>query len=264
MGYYKYARLANSPFSVERSKEDEWLDDARCATLDGKTKDFFFSNEPREMEMALGHCRACPVIEHCLAEALDRKGYTGIMGGKTSSELRQLRRHLRTPPLKGEYVDPNSDHPERFRQVKDFPNYRVGDYGTVHHIRTLRVLTRSETKAGIRVYMIDATGIGTNRSVARLMAEAFVPEYTPKCRVILEDGDPHNLVLDNLLVMTDADWRASSDVYYQIRESGKKFSTVTDAARHIGVTRSWLSRAINGAPGRVVTVQGQTVERVNA
>lgn len=70
---------------------ESWQDRALCAQVD---PELFF---PEKHETALAKlakrvCRACPVRQECLDDALDRGEEFGVWGGLSSQERRRLKR----------------------------------------------------------------------------------------------------------------------------------------------------------------------------
>ncbi len=69
-----------------------WVSKARCR---GSTDpEEFFRSRSEESDCISRHCRHCPVVAECLADALDNQMEFGIWGGMTARERRALlKRH---------------------------------------------------------------------------------------------------------------------------------------------------------------------------
>jgi len=93
------------------------------------------------------------------------------------------------------------DYPEVWVPISGHPGYIVSNYGRVSkEARIDHPMSISRTMAGhAKIGLIDETGFRRTRSVAVLVAEAFVePEY-PNCdRVIVKNMDYDDLRAENL------------------------------------------------------------------
>lgn len=68
---------------------ESWRFEAAChesAEID------FFGDDPAELEMAKKVCAGCPVVDECLAYALDTNQTEGVWGGLLPGERNRLRR----------------------------------------------------------------------------------------------------------------------------------------------------------------------------
>lgn len=61
---------------------DTWWDDASCNTGGGGLSAMFFSEELGDIARAKRICATCPVIEPCLAGAIERREPWGVWGGQ--------------------------------------------------------------------------------------------------------------------------------------------------------------------------------------
>jgi hypothetical protein len=71
------------------------LDSAACSSSDG---DYFFSENPIDIEFALSICKSCPVKSNCLDEAINQK-LDGIWGGTTYAERQIHVSQKKTPEI---------------------------------------------------------------------------------------------------------------------------------------------------------------------
>jgi len=77
----------------------EWMDEAVCTTVGTEP---FFPEKGQNPAPAVAVCRACPVRVECLNYALELEqsgvwNVTGIWGGLTARERRNLRRRTLRP-----------------------------------------------------------------------------------------------------------------------------------------------------------------------
>lgn len=89
---------------------------------------------------------------------------------------------------------------ETWRIIQDFPDYEISDLGNVFNIRTEKQMKTSITRFGhVKISLLDRSKQRHSRSVAYLVAEAFVEPPGPLCdKVVVLDGDPTNLAAQNL------------------------------------------------------------------
>jgi len=68
-----------------------WAGQAACRSADPK---LFDANSNLHAQVALSFCKACPVKEECLQDALDQQANPeGVWGGTTHFERRRIRRY---------------------------------------------------------------------------------------------------------------------------------------------------------------------------
>lgn len=74
----------------------EWVRDAICAQID---PELWFPETGHTTGPAKALCRRCPVIDECLAYALDQcpRDVRGVWGGTSEREREKLRRKQRQP-----------------------------------------------------------------------------------------------------------------------------------------------------------------------
>lgn len=90
---------------------------------------------------------------------------------------------------------------EVFRRIPEFPNYEISNLGNVYNVRRRQIMRTSINNYGhVKISLVSQyTGIRHTRSVARLVAEAFVKRPTFLCdQVMVLDGDFTNLASTNL------------------------------------------------------------------
>lgn len=62
--------------------DTDWWTDAHCNTGTSELTGLFFSDELPDIAAAKRICAACPVLEVCLAGALERREQIGVWGGQ--------------------------------------------------------------------------------------------------------------------------------------------------------------------------------------
>lgn len=67
----------------------DWYDDALCAQVD---QELFWPERGGSTAEAKRVCRACPVVDQCLAYALANGEREGIWGGTSPTERKKMRR----------------------------------------------------------------------------------------------------------------------------------------------------------------------------
>lgn len=78
-------------------QDRQWVDQAACA---GANPRLFDAVSALHAQAALQFCKACPVKEVCLQEALDEAvNPDGVWGGTTQLERRKIRRHGSLDPV---------------------------------------------------------------------------------------------------------------------------------------------------------------------
>jgi WhiB family redox-sensing transcriptional regulator len=76
---------------VVKGEAVNWTRDAACG---GQTKEWFFSFDSSEIEVAKAICTTCRARAECLEYAIDTKQEYGVWGGYTTEERRKLGRRL--------------------------------------------------------------------------------------------------------------------------------------------------------------------------
>ena len=89
---------------------------------------------------------------------------------------------------------------ERWAPIEGFPLYEVSDQGRVRNVKTGHIKIPQINQAGIVNVLLVARGEQSRRSVAVMVAEAFLPEppQTWNATPINMDGDRTNNWVDNL------------------------------------------------------------------
>lgn len=89
---------------------------------------------------------------------------------------------------------------ELWVDIPEFPNYQVSSLGRIYNTRTDRLMSVSVTNHGHpKITLTDDDGERYTRSVALLVADAFVPGKDHLSdQVILLDGDLNNVQAHNM------------------------------------------------------------------
>lgn len=81
------ATLSQELMLVELDDDAAWMDDALCAQTDPEA---FFPEKGGSTRAAKSVCAACPVRQECLNYALEHRETSGIWGGLSAQERRDL------------------------------------------------------------------------------------------------------------------------------------------------------------------------------
>ena len=88
---------------------------------------------------------------------------------------------------------------ELWREIPEFPNYSVSNFGRVCTNWTERILVTYANQSGLVQVGLMKDGKQYHRSVPLLVAKAFIPQPSgPFDTPINLDGDRHNSHIDNL------------------------------------------------------------------
>lgn len=91
-------RPSYAPDTLARPQQEHWGKRAACRTAPREAffpEDFSGSAAFAAAEEAKAYCRACPVVDDCLAGALQRREAFGVWGGTTAPERRAYWRRQR-------------------------------------------------------------------------------------------------------------------------------------------------------------------------
>lgn len=86
----------------------------------------------------------------------------------------------------------------RWAQIDEYPWYEVSDQGDVRNSRTNKILGRRLDKDGYRLVQLYNSGVGSNRKVHRLVAEAFVARDPDRDQVNHINGNKEDNRAENL------------------------------------------------------------------
>ena len=143
-------------------------------------------------------------------------------------------------------MDPLID--QIWAEIEEFPNYEISNWGLIYNKRRKSVMQSSLTTHGhVKISLVNWTGRYT-RSVALLVAEAFVPSPDSLCdTVVILDGVLTNVMAENLV------WRPQWYAWKYVRQfkviqpihyhnlqvdnvqTGASYPSIIDAARKEGL-----------------------------
>lgn len=165
---------------------------------------------------------------------------------------------------------------ERWKRVRDFPDYWVSDMGRLYSTVTNRFVRGTPTgKCGHIDVSIKYGGERFHRYLHRMVAEVFIPNPHDYPIVRHLDDNPYNNCVDNLAWGTQIDnmrdaisnntFRYFTDEAREIAMSIRRrpvlairlsdglsiwFASQQEAARVLGVNQSTISHIVTGKSGR--------------
>lgn len=140
---------------------------------------------------------------------------------------------------------------ENWKEVPGFNGkYIVSDWGKVFNRERNAFLRPTNSGRGYRRVALY-NGQGKHMVYVHLLvAELFIPDYRPGCRIRFLDGDPANCMLDNLLFgrprRAPSPTRIRPRKSVMIVETGEVFNTVREVADHIGGYPSNVYQTLKG------------------
>lgn len=151
---------------------------------------------------------------------------------------------------------------ERWRQIKNFPNYFISNTGRIQNTKLNRELYAGLEQDGYkRVTLHNEDGQFTFL-VHRLVAEAFIPNYQNKPTVNHIDCNKTNNLVENLEwadnydqishayknglfdTCTEKKWNRHPPI--KCVETGEKFRSQREFAKHLGINEQCLCLHLKG------------------
>lgn len=141
---------------------------------------------------------------------------------------------------------------ETWETIPEFPDYLVSDRGLICNERTGRILAQQTNQYGVRYVGLVKDKEQFKRSVAKLVAEAFIPNHNPRFNtpMHLDANQDHNFVANLVwrprpFVITyyrqfHHPYKHRIEVPIEIIQTGERFESSWDAARAYGL----LERAV--------------------
>lgn len=143
---------------------------------------------------------------------------------------------------------------------RDIPGYegqyQVSNGGHVRNARTQRVLRPGVAYNGYYMVRLCKNGYALTQRVPRLVASAFVPGFAPGLQVNHKNGDKTDNRAVNLEWCTPSENQLHRFHVLRHHGTGKKavkcvdtgdvYSSITEAAKDIGVSVPNLSRVLSG------------------
>lgn len=136
---------------------------------------------------------------------------------------------------------------ERFIKISGYDNYSVSNKGRVRNDKSGRVLQPRYTRQGYVQVHLSRDGKPTNLLVHRLVADAFIPNPNGHLIVNHINEDKTDNRVENL------EWCShqyncnygTRDVRRSVRLDGVEFTSITSAAKHIGVHPNALTSTLS-------------------
>ena len=96
---------------------------------------------------------------------------------------------------------------EEYRQIKDFENYEISNYGNVRNKKTKRILKSNCVGKGYLAVQLSKNSTRKSFQIHRLIALEFIPNSDPenKTQVNHIDGNKLNNNIDNLEWVTPSE-----------------------------------------------------------
>lgn len=145
-----------------------------------------------------------------------------------------------------------SPHKEIWKPIPNWPEYEISHWGRIRNKRRGNIQLGSRNKEGYRVVRLSS-GAHRRRAVYvhRLVAEAFIPEYSTQCSVrfhngIRDDCTLENLYVDPYIVKTYRHTVRTDSRRVRIVELGMVFRNAELAAEHIRGDARCIYRCLRG------------------
>lgn len=151
----------------------------------------------------------------------------------------------------------------QWKKVEGYENYSVSDTGLVRNDTTRRTLKPCTGNHGYYMVFLHENNKGTQKTVHRLVAKAFIPNTENKRCVNHIDGNKLNNCVSNLEWCTHSENQYHrSRVLKKVRfpeealrvtrkpveciETGVIYTSVSEAARQCGLWQQNISKVLNG------------------
>lgn len=150
---------------------------------------------------------------------------------------------------------------ERWRNISDYPLYRISSTGRVKNRVSGRILKPSIDRHGYLQVVLCENGSRHTDRIHRLVAEAFINGYETGLQVNHIDGNKRNNLVDNLEWVTPSENTIHAYAHglahksylagkqrKRIRaiETGDVFDSESECARIMGVNREGINACLNG------------------
>ena len=145
---------------------------------------------------------------------------------------------------------------ETWREIRTFPGYSVSDFGNVRNDETGRIMTLLQNQHGVITVGLTKNLTQHKRSVAKLVATAFIQESSPQFDTAVHlDGDRTNNLVENLV------WRPrwfATKYYRQLEELNEYNCAFTSPVEEIktGIVfdTSWHATVVFGIMDREILI----------
>lgn len=165
---------------------------------------------------------------------------------------------------------------EEWRYIKNYPNYMVSNLGRVKNIQTKKILKASLQSKGYLSVNLYKRNIGYNKTIHRLVAEAFLPNpdnlpqvnHKDECKTNNFAGTTDNDFTDGNLEWCDNKYNSNFGTrnlrlsttkinqkkgkpilqYTLDGEFVKEWSSATEAANYLGCDKGHICKCCNKIP----------------
>lgn len=138
-------------------------------------------------------------------------------------------------------------HMKKWKPVKDFPNYMISEYGEIVNVRRDAPIKNCKI-SGRYCAVLYKDGVQHMTTVARLLAEAFIPRPEGTNCVKYKDGNKENLHLSNLYWTTSNEYWSVANSHRRKTivcvETGEKFDSVKSCAEATGYSYKKIKKSI--------------------
>lgn len=146
------------------------------------------------------------------------------------------------------------DEKERWVQIPGFPDHAVSTHGRVYHVRLDHILAPRPAANNNKKVQLRLDGRPYERMVHRLVAEAFLDDYSPHVNIKHIDDDNSNNHYQNLKMdvpergeFEDRNWIDEIKVRrVRIVGTEQTFPNVEKCAAYVGTDPGSIYRVLNG------------------
>ena len=154
---------------------------------------------------------------------------------------------------------------EEWKEIKDFDNYLISNYGNVKNKKTNKVFKKTLNHYGYIIYCLRKNNKGYVKKGHRLVAEAFIPNPNNYPIVMHIDNNKANPNIENLqwgtvsqntkaafddgLQINDRSWNDSQSVHVCVFDMNHnlldKYGSIGEASRALKVTKTTILNQCN-------------------
>jgi len=93
------------------------------------------------------------------------------------------------------------EHKEKWKYIPGFSNYQISSVGRIYNHKEDLIMSTSPNNYGnMKISLVADDGVRRTRSIAHMVAKAFVVPPTGFCtQVVLLDGNLNNVTADNIV-----------------------------------------------------------------
>lgn len=145
---------------------------------------------------------------------------------------------------------------EKWKLIKDCPNYEASDEGRIKNSKTGRILRTTQNSRGYEQVSLRVNKKYVTKRVHRLVADSFYEGDHSELDVNHIDGNKLNNRLSNLEFCTRSEnirhafdtglKRPSRMIKVRVIETGEVFESIRECARSIGTDQSMICQCLVG------------------